>query len=162
MYSGKLQQWTLCLSLTALLSGAAIGVVVAAEPTKTLRIPVGHAEVVVSNDDVRTVAIAEPKIADAAVGSQKTVVVNGKSEGVTTLVVYNEGARFQVYEVEVYVPNGEKQVALHATVSELSKKAARQLGFDLSGEITNTVPWLDGTLGGAFLTEKAGGSRDGF
>jgi len=37
-------------------------------------------------DDVRTVAIAEPKIADAAVGSARTVVVNAKSPGITTLV----------------------------------------------------------------------------
>ena len=44
----------------------------------TLRIPLGRAEVVTSDDEVKTVAIAEPKIADAAVGSSRTVVVNAK------------------------------------------------------------------------------------
>src|SRR5882672_7021301 len=67
-----------------------------------IRIPEGRAEVVTSTDDVRTVAIAEPKIADAAVGSARTVVINAKSPGVTTLVVYNEAARYKVYDVELF------------------------------------------------------------
>ena len=50
-----------------------------ADTRERIRIPVGRAEVVTSSDEVRTVAIAEPKIADAAVGSAKTVVVNAKS-----------------------------------------------------------------------------------
>src|SRR5205085_8320052 len=109
MFSGRNR---LSVSLVLMVIAAAVAPVRAAEREK-IRIPVGHAEVVVSDNDVRTVAIAEPKIADAAVGSQRSVVVNGKAEGTTTLVVYNEGARFHVYDVEVYVPNGQRQVALH-------------------------------------------------
>lgn len=99
-----------------------------------IRIAVGRAEVVTSTDDVRTVAIAEPRIADAAVGSAKTVVVNAKSAGTTTLVVYNEGARFKVYDVEVYVPNGHRQVSLHVRVGEVTDNASEEFGFDWFGE----------------------------
>ena len=108
--------------------------VVGAEGREKIRIPVGRAEVVSSTDDVRTVAIAEPKIADAAVGSARTVVVNAKAVGITTLVVYNEGARYKVYDVEVYVPNGAKQVALHVRVAEVNNSAERELGFDFAGQ----------------------------
>jgi pilus assembly protein CpaC len=119
-----------------------------------LRVPVGRAEVVTSNDDVRTVAIAEPKIADAAVGSARTVVVNGKSSGVTTLVVYSEGARYKVYDVEVYTPNYQKQVALRVRVAEVSDNAIKDLGFDWYGEGHSNKPWLDGFVSGGLLTSK--------
>jgi pilus assembly protein CpaC len=128
-----------------------------------IRLAVGRGEVIVSNDDVKTVAIAEPKIADAAVGSQRSVVVNAKSPGITTLVVYNEGARYKVYDVEVYVPNSDKQVALHSTLAEVTNDARHQLGFDWQGAVTSTVPWLDGSLaGGLFPTKTSTDTQDGF
>ena len=111
-----------------------LAAVAGAQGRDRIRIPVGRAEVVSSTEDVRTVAIAEPKIADAAVGSAKTVVVNAKSAGITTLVVYNEGARYKVYDVEVYVPNGNKQVALHVRVAEVNDNAERNIGFDFLGQ----------------------------
>jgi pilus assembly protein CpaC len=138
---------------------------VPANPTEheRIRLAVGRGEVIVSNDDVKTVAIAEPKIADAAVGSQRSVVVNAKSPGITTLVVYNEGARYKVYDVEVYVPNSDKQVALHSTLAEVTNDARHQLGFDWQGAVTSTVPWLDGSLaGGLFPTKTSTDTQDGF
>ncbi|MFI5371382.1 MAG: type II and III secretion system protein family protein [Candidatus Eisenbacteria bacterium] len=128
-----------------------------------IRLAVGRGEVIISNDDVRTVAIAEPKIADAAVGSQRSVVVNAKSPGITTLVVYNEGARYKIYDIEVYVPNSDKQVALHSTLAEVSDEARHQLGFDWVGGVTSTTPWLDGTAtGGLFPLKATSDTRDGF
>jgi Flp pilus assembly secretin CpaC len=56
---------TVRLALTAL--GLLVLVAgVAADGREKIRIPVGQSEVVMSNDEVHTVAIAEPKIADAA------------------------------------------------------------------------------------------------
>lgn len=120
--------------------------VVEAQGRDKIRIPVGRGEVVSSTDDVRTVAIAEPKIADAAVGSAKTVVVTAKSPGITTLVIYSEGARFKVYDVEVYIPNGEKQVALHVRVAEVNNSAKRELGFDWFGDAYNNAGFWQGGL----------------
>jgi len=125
---------------------AALAAVVQAQGRDKIRIPVGRAEVVSSTDDVRTVAIAEPKIADAAVGSAKTVVVNAKSAGTTTLVVYNEGARYKVYDVEVFVPNGDKQVALHVRVAEVNNNAGRELGFDFLGQHNGSGGFWQGGL----------------
>jgi pilus assembly protein CpaC len=139
----------LVLLTLAALSGAAH-----AAETEKIRIAVGRAEVVTSNDEVKTVAIADPKIADAAVGSARTVVVNGKSTGTTTLVVYNEGGRFRVYDVEVHVPNSERQVKLRVTIAEINTNAKKELGFDLLGEMSGTMPWLDGILQGGFYTAK--------
>ena len=127
-----------------------------AQARDRLRIPVGRAEVVTSTDEVRTVAIAEPKIADAAVGSSRTVVVNAKSPGVTSLVIYNEGARFKVYDVEVYVPNSDKQVVLKVKVAEVNDNAKRELGFNYAGFGQSADPRLDGAIvGGLFTTKTA-------
>ena len=133
-----------------------------AQTRDRIRIPLGRAEVVVSDNEVRTVAIAEPKIADAAVGSSRTVVVNGKSEGVTTLVVYSDAARYKVYDVEVYIPNGTRQVALHCTLADANDNAMRQLGFDYEFQYSSTRRWLDGTMSGGLFTSKTGGNEDGF
>jgi len=119
-----------------------------------IRIALGRGEVITSDDDVKTVAIAEPKIADAAVGSQRTVVVNAKAIGSTSLVVYNEGGKFKVYDIEVYVPNADREVMLHVRVAEVTNDAKRELGFDLLGQVHNNVPWLDGLLEGGLYTTK--------
>jgi len=150
MFSRKISSAVVCGWIVAALVGAAQAAW--AQGHERIRIPVGRGEVVTSNDEVRTVAIAEPKIADAAVGSARTVVVNGKSPGITTLVVYNEGARYKVYDVEVFVPNGDKQVALHVRMAEVNDNAARELGFDWYGEGTSSA--LNGFVKGGLLTAK--------
>jgi pilus assembly protein CpaC len=121
-----------------------------AETHDRIRVPVGRAEVVTSPDEVRTVAIAEPKIADAAVGSARTVVVNAKSPGVTSLVVYTEGGKYKVYDVESFVPNGMKQVLLHCTVAEVNDNAKKELGFDWAGDGFNN----SGSYVGGLFTAK--------
>ena len=138
-----------------------------AEAHQKLRIPVGRAEVVPYTEDVRTVAIAEPKIANAAVGSARTVVVNGKAPGITTLVIYGEGARYAVYDIEVVVPNASRQVQLAVRVAEADTAASRELGLDIVGSVNNKN--LDGTLrGGLFPTkvtnpgEVISSAADGF
>jgi pilus assembly protein CpaC len=143
---------------------------VSADVRERIRIPMGRSEVVTSLDLVRTVAIAEPKIADAAVGSERTVVVNGKSLGTTTLIVYAEGGRFTAYDVEVYEPNSDKQVALHVRVAEVNSNSAKTVGFDLLG--TGVIPTgKGGMLSGATFPSKVsephdplliGPSTDGF
>lgn len=135
----------------AMLGMALTATLALADARERIRIPMGRSEVVTSLDLVRTVAIAEPKIADAAVGSERTVVVNGKTLGTTTLIVYAEGGRFTAYDVEVYEPNSDKQVALHVRVAEVNAQAAREVGFDLTGSgVLKTGK--GGTLsGGSFL-----------
>lgn len=121
-----------CCVVAALAALLGAGVVRADDHQK-IRIAVGRSEVVSAGEEVHTVAIAEPKIADAAVGSQRTVIVSGKAAGTTTLVVYGEGGRYTVFDVDVYTPNSDKQVLLHVRVAEATKDAVRELGFDLAG-----------------------------
>lgn len=147
--SGVIKSAALAVLAVAMLTGLAT-----AQTQDRLKIAVGRALVVQTTDEVRTVAIAEPKIADAAVGSAKSVVVNGRAPGITSLVVYSEGGRYKVYEVEVFTPNAEQQVLLHVRVAELNESAKKELGFDFFGQGTSSKPWLDGFLQGGILTSK--------
>jgi pilus assembly protein CpaC len=127
-------------------------VTLSADADEKFRIPVGHAIVVPSLEDVRTVAIAEPDIADAAVGSARTVIVTAKSAGSTNLVIYTEGGRYKLYEIESYVPNQEKQVLLRCVVAEMTANAIHELGLDFWG--TGKTDNGAGTLGGGLYTTK--------
>jgi pilus assembly protein CpaC len=141
------------LFLTLTLSAAAL----AADGLENIRIAVGHIAVVPSNEDVTTVAIAEPEIADAAVGSARTVLVTAKKPGSTNLVIYVQGGRYKVYNVEVYLYNADKQVLLHCTVAEVNDQALRELGIDLAGAGHTNNPKLDGgLLGGVFNSHTMG------
>lgn len=119
-----------------------------------IRVAVGHLEIVQSPEDVRTVAIADPDIADAAVGSARTVLVTAKSAGSTNLVVYSEGGRYKVYDVEVYLYNAKKQVLLHCTVAEVTDDAIRELGMDVSVAGVTDNPEINGFLGGGVFNSK--------
>ncbi len=125
-----------------------------ADAGEKLRVAVGHAIVVPSLEDVRTVAIAEPDIADAAVGSARTVIVTAKSAGSTNLVIYTEGGRYRIYEIESYVPNQEKQVLLRCVVAEMTANALHELGLDFWGSGQSNNRAVDGTLGGGLYTTK--------
>ena len=126
-----------------------------------IRIAVGHIAVVPSAEDVNTVAIADPDIADAAVGSARTVLVTAKTAGSTNLVVYVQGGRYKMYDIQVYVPNGEKQVLLHCTVLELTSTGVHELGLDFWGEGHTNLRQIDGTLGGGLYTTKVSTPAEG-
>jgi len=118
----------------------------------SLDVLVGQSIVLEMNDDVSTVSIADPKVADAAVGSARTVVVNGKSAGVTTLVVWEEGGRHTLYRVTSSDQNGSKQVLLQCKVAELNEQRLAEFGLDWIA--SGTSDRLEGTLsGGLFVTK---------
>jgi len=139
------------LSLLWPLSGSA-GAVDLTQAGPSLDVPVGQSIVLEMNDDVSTVSIADPKVADAAVGSARTVVVNGKSAGVTSLVVWEEGGRHTLFRVTSFDANGSKQVLLQCKVAELNEQRLAEFGLDWIA--SGTSDRLEGTLsGGLFVTK---------
>ena len=105
--------------------------------------------------DVSTVSIADPKVADAAVGSERTVVVNGKAPGVTSLVVWEEGGRHTLYRVTTLASAAAPaQVLLECRIAELDDSRLTEFGIDWIAKGTSHEPWIDGTLaGGLFVTK---------
>jgi pilus assembly protein CpaC len=125
----------------------------AAKDSTPVTVPSGQSVVLEMAYDVSTVSIADPKIADAAVGSERTVVVNGKSVGTTSLVVWEEGRRHTLFTVTTVASSpAPPQVMLQCKVSELVEDRLKEFGIDWIGKGSGSG--LKGTLeGGLFITK---------
>jgi Flp pilus assembly secretin CpaC len=66
-----------------------------------IEVPVGMFVTMTKTNDIRSVAIADEKIADVAVISPRAVLINGKSPGTTSLVLHGDKGLIQQYEVRV-------------------------------------------------------------
>jgi pilus assembly protein CpaC len=121
-----------------------------AEP---LTVGVGQSVVLEMPLEVSTISIADAKVADATVGSEKTVVVNGKGSGKTSLVVWEKGGHYTVYDVNCVDQATKQQVLLQVKVSELNQQKVKEAGLDWTGMV-KSIKHLDGTLsGGLFVTK---------
>jgi Flp pilus assembly secretin CpaC len=87
------------LLLALAVAGAGVPAQAASGSAFPITVNQGQSLVLETPSEVSTVSIADADVADAAVGSQRTVVVNGKKPGVTSLVVWEEGGKYTLYEV---------------------------------------------------------------
>ena len=76
-------------------------------PARNITLMEGRGELLQFQRDVQKVALAEPKIADAVVLSPREVMVNAKTPGHTTLLIWETGAEPARYEIEVAKDNSE-------------------------------------------------------
>jgi len=121
-----------------------------AEP---LIVGAGRSLVLEMPNEVSTVSIADSKVADAAVGSERSVVLNGKAPGRTSLVVWEENGHFTLYDVTVTDQSSKPQVLLQVKVSELNQQKMKEIGFDWTAMLRD-AKHLDGTIsGGLFVTK---------
>jgi len=140
------------LALVLALVGAASPAAAASGAAFPITVNAGQSLVLEMPAEVSTVSIADPKVADAAVGSQRTVVVNGKAPGVTSLVVWEEGGKYTLYQVNCVDAKKKDQVLLKVKVSEVLTDKVKELGLDWAGSVTSTQ--LDGTLSGGLFATK--------
>lgn len=70
-------------------------------PGAELSLTAGRGELLQFNADVKNVAVSEPKIADVVVISPREIMVNAKSPGKTTLVIWEEAAQPARYNINV-------------------------------------------------------------
>jgi pilus assembly protein CpaC len=121
-----------------------------AEP---ISVGAGKSLVIEMPNEVSTVSIADSKVADAAVGSERSVVLNGKAPGHTSLVVWEENGHFTLYDVTVLDQSSRAQVMLQTKISEVNLQKIKEMGFDWTAMLRD-AKHLDGTLtGGLFVTK---------
>ncbi len=150
---GRFKALAAILPLVLAFAGFASPAAAASGSAFPLSVNVGQSLVLETPNEVSTVSIADPKVADAAVGSQRTVVVNGKTAGVTSLVVWEEGGKYTLYQVTCTDPNRKAQVLLKVKVSEVLTDKMKEFGLDWQGAVTSSKH-LDGTVrAGLFATK---------
>ncbi|MBW3635473.1 MAG: BON domain-containing protein [Armatimonadetes bacterium] len=71
--------------------------------------------VLLTTTDLQTVAVADPGIADVAVVNARSVLLNGKSPGITSLVIV-DGRKIRQYTVRVTATPGSRPVDVAAAI----------------------------------------------
>jgi pilus assembly protein CpaC len=117
--------------LVALVLALAPGAALGAHPK--IRVTVGQSVTRQLPQNVKTVSIADTKVADVIVAGPKEVLLNGKDIGLTTLVVWDEFNRSQVFDVIVQGPFSDQQIELRVKVAEINRTKAAEFGVDLLG-----------------------------
>jgi len=72
-----------------------------AQGPREISIVTGRGELLQFERDIERVAISEPKIADAIVVSPREIMVNGKSAGKASLIVWDGGSAPSRYNINV-------------------------------------------------------------
>ena len=122
--------------------------------TQRIRVGVGRSDVLTLRDTIGTVSIADDEVADVVVATPRQVLIVGKKVGVTTVVVWGRGSRYESYELIVHRGNlAGNQVILNVKVAEINRTRLRETGIDFG-----IVRLNDDFLGGSgFLGSFAGG-----
>jgi len=79
---------------------------------------------------VETVSIADPELADFVVAAQTQVLIQGKKQGTTSLVVWTRGGQTRRYDLEVQRGFTYKQVLLSVRVAEVNQSTLSEYGLD--------------------------------
>ncbi len=110
---------------------------------------IGQSKILDFSLPVKRISIANPEIADATVTSPSQLVVNGKTLGVTSLIVWSENEDYTQYKIMVKNEASPKQISLKVRFIEINKTAMKEIGTDflvknLGGETALDV----GSFGG--------------
>ena len=118
----------------------AAGVSFAADPptVKSMSLTVGKGELLQFDHDIERVAIAEPKIADAVIVSQRDVMVNAKGVGQTTLVIWETETTPARYDITVRADSLESDLLLRSWNAQL-QQAFPDAGMELTGNAETAV-----------------------
>jgi len=112
----------------------------AVEPVRNLTLMQGRGELLEFAQDIQKVAVAEPRIADAVVLSPREVMVNAKSPGNTTLVIWETGQAPAKYSIVVTADSSDFETFINQ-IRTASGKGVEVVGrgdtIVLSGKVAS-------------------------
>ena len=93
---------------------------------------VGQSEVLEFDEPVKRVAISDPDVVNANVISPHQILLDGKKQGVTSLVVWpaTDAYKYKKYRLKVCEEATGEQVMLHVRFLEIKKSAMKTFGSD--------------------------------
>lgn len=126
---------------TALIAAflAPLPAVVAVAADERVEVTVGRSQLLATAVPLERVAVSDPKVAGVKVISNRQIMVQGLSPGVTTLIVWTKDGGTRSYDVRVAREAHSGQVAIDVHVLELAKSAGLNLGVTVGGGETTTV-----------------------
>jgi pilus assembly protein CpaC len=115
--------------------------------SSAISVRVNRSSVISHGTAIRRVALASPKIADAVVVSAHEIVVNGVSNGDTTLLIWDATGARDTYEIHVFSEDRQ----LETVRSQL----ASELGSDFSLSVEGDSVFLKGVAPDLYTAERA-------
>jgi len=91
---------------------------------------VGQSEIMEFEEPVKRIAISDPKVANANVVSPHQILLDGKTQGVTSLIVWPVNGEYKKYRLKVCNEATGEQVMLHVRFLEIKKSAMKTFGSD--------------------------------
>jgi Flp pilus assembly secretin CpaC len=110
--------------------GFVFGVIAKDAQKAELTVYKGQSDVLDFVQPIKRVAISNPEVADATVISPTQILVDGKSLGVTSMIVWRESGPYQKYRLTVCDEASAHQVMLHVRFMEINKSALKEFGSD--------------------------------
>jgi pilus assembly protein CpaC len=95
-----------------------------------LTVYIGQSQVIEFEQPIKRVAISNPEVAYANVVSPHQILVDGKSAGVTSLVIWPESGNYLKYRLHVCNEAFRDQVMLQMRFMEINKSALKTFGSD--------------------------------
>ena len=118
-------------------------------PPRELTLITGRGELVAFERDLQRVAVAEPKVADAVVLSPREIMINAKSAGKTTVIVWEQGGQPVNFNVTVRDDTSATDAA--------RRDLQAGLGSNVKVEASGDTIILTGTVKDAEEAKRAAG-----
>jgi len=131
------------LLLLALALSLVPGLAAQTSTSRDMTLVAGRGELLHFDRDVRRVAIAEPKIADAVVVSPQEVMINAKGPGKTTVVIWETGSVPIRYQISVVNDTSEQESLRKEIRDSVQNPAIEVTGSGDTLVLTGTVKDAD-------------------
>lgn len=95
-----------------------------------IRVTKGKSTVIEYPERIKAVSLANEDVADVVSITPTALVVIGKDQGITSLIVWGESEKLTSYEIKVDRNTSGQQVVLDVQVAEVNKTALSEYGFD--------------------------------
>jgi len=128
----RARRWEFSVGLLFFLLGLVVSTAapLAAKEIQKLMVGIGHSELLDFGAPIKRVSIADPEIADANITSPRQLIVNGKTVGATTMIVWDEAERYSHYRLVVHSENAYNQVMLQVRIAEIDRTAFKEFGVN--------------------------------
>lgn len=133
---------SLCVLLLAGFSGPLLSAQVSPDSSRELSIAVGKTAIIDFTHAIKRVSVGLGDIAEASPITPTEIIVNGKTPGVTSLIVWEKDGGRQFFNVTVHA----SRFASDDKLSDLRRELHTQLpGQDIKATISNGLVFLRGT-----------------
>ncbi len=113
-----------------LIIGLSSKLVFAQDNSEIITLQIGQSEILEYLAPVKRISISDPQIADATVTSPRQILLNGKSIGNASLIIWDERENYTIYKIMVQNAASPYKVRLQVRFVEVKRSALKEFGVN--------------------------------